>query len=202
MSINIMTQQQFNEALAVKENVLNIRRKSTEKLVKKQNQLVQSMDLNLRSSKNPSQQCSGCRRIRYGCKQCRLLDIGQQLAQAERMLHDAEEDIRNFRYSIYVYADDDQEEPEEQDDEEIANDGDQNSASNSSSTDPDDANTSYDQIAQRNLADTDDEENEEFEYFDQSDDEEVFDATEDEEESDNESDFSMWMPDDENNEEF
>lgn len=199
MSINIMTQQQFNEALAVKENVLNIRRKSTEKLVKKQNQLVQSMDLNLRSSKNPSQQCSGCRRIRYGCKQCRLLDIGQQLAQAERMLHDAEEDIRNFRYSIYVYADDDQEEPEEQDDEEIANDGDQNSAS---STDPDDANTSYDQIAQRNLADTDDEENEEFEYFDQSDDEEVFDATEDEEESDNESDFSMWMPDDENNEEF
>ena len=199
MSINIMTQQQFNEALAVKENVLNIRRKSTEKLVKKQNQLVQSMDLNLRSSKNPSQQCSGCRRIRYGCKQCRLLDIGQQLAQAERMLHDAEEDIRNFRYSIYVYADDDEEEPEEQDDEEIANDGDQNSAS---STDPDDANTSYDQIAQRNLADTDDEENEEFEYFDQSDDEEVFDATEDEEESDNESDFSMWMPDDENNDEF
>ena len=205
----IVTAQEYQATLIEKTKQVTTSEKNVKKLTQLQHDMVNAMERKQQSTRSSRKRraeeledCNGCRNPRFGCDQCKLVDISKRLKLAEEVHQSNIEELEFFAQNtrvapvpepvnvneenvngevksenatppiVIIPLHQPKSEPQSSEEDAIeATDTEDSTTSNS--TDENDANTSYDQIVQRNLA----------QETDSSNDDNALETS-----------FDMWMP--------
>ena len=200
--------EQYEEAVIEKTNAISATNKRVQKLLKLQNDFVNSIEKKKERNtrKRKADECNGCPNARFGCNVCKLSDIGKRLKLAEDLHQSKINDLENFARNTQIapvpvpahvndqnlnedvksenesppieiiHLNTPKSEASSSDSSEAIDTDDSNTTN---SNNENDANTSYDDLVQRNLG-----------QHESEDSENALDAS-----------FGMWMPNISDNEE-